>query len=412
MWNNREKNIMEKGFDMRQTYKRYASFVFIGLSAVAILTALTGLVSCTSDDSEMTKEHSGRPIMLRAMIEDDAYGTGTRSPYIGSSPTRDNPLSVAVWSSTTPGDYAGSQSEPPVEGSTVIDYHNTTNFFSGSISQLLDKRLFYPSDNTPVYFVAFCPNSQAGWSMPDNHSAKHQFTGCEDVMYASQASSCYSDKREPLLRFRHQLTWLRIKVRAEEEDASRAWGRIKSISVVSDNTITIDASIAEGVASTFSSEGDALLPTYITGLNGNYSDARFDADAFASYETEKEKLPDARSMTLFPGLSWEEVVKTFGEIPWEEGVWRDQCYVLCAPVQAHSANGTNEYQLLISTEKRNKVMVPVSLRAADDTEFEGYTQGHQFNIELTFRLGDKISTVGTVEKWVNGGLGQNSLGDE
>lgn len=403
---------MEKGFDMRQTYKRYASFVFIGLSAVAILTALTGLVSCTSDDNEMTKEHPGRPIMLRAVVEDDAYGTGTRSPYIGTSPTRDNPLSVAVWSSTTRGVYTGSQNDPPGEGSFDIDYHNTTNFFSGSISQLLDKRLFYPSDDRPVYFVAFCPNSQQGWFMPDNHSAMHQFWGNEDVMYASQDSSCYSDKREPLLRFRHQLTWLRIKVRAEEEAASHAWGRIKSISVVSDNTITIDTSIAEDIASTFSLQGNAQLPTYITGLNGNYSDKRFDADAFDDYVREKEKNPDERIMTLFPGLSWEEVTKTFSEIPWKEGEWRDQCYVLCAPVQASSANGTNEYQLLISTEKRNMVTVPVSLKDADGTEFEDYTQGHQFNIELTFRLGDKISTVGTVEKWENGGFGQSSLGDE
>ncbi len=368
------------------------------------------LVSCREDeiaDAEPGIDPAQR-VYLRATVESTI--AMSRAPFNRPTPNEKNPLKAAVWASTTPYKFQHIEGKDGSDGTGTVALHTTANFTNGE-EQLLNAAV-YPKppasgeEKQSVYFVGLHPENekQSEWMWSTNAEgtiAVKTFNGSEDVMFAPQESGVYGGNTQadlwPTFKFRHLLTWLRVSVISEGEKVSEAWGKIKSLKVRSGagNTVTIDIGrecdpdrpdnpdrLEDYV--TFSQVGDdATLNFYKTGTN----------DIFAN----------------------ENVEKTWYPIPYNKE--EEVAYALCAPVTASKANTdgdpTNEYTLIIKTEKRTiPVEVPVDLMIDKTTWFEESTMNRQFHLHLTFKMGNHIIATGGVTDWATGGISNGVLRPE
>jgi len=328
---------------------------------------LSGILSCQKE-GEFSEPCE---ITVNARILTDSQDT--KSPIEVTVPTADNPVTAAIWASTTSHRYEGTQSEEPGPDATFIDYHNSTCFTSGS-KQLLDHQLFYPSNKKTVYFVGFCPRSSDGWTVVKDgkyNIARYEFDGKTDVMYASETSNSIEYSAMDLnLEFRHILTWLRFNVVADK-NAIEAWGPVKKITIESNKEVYIDV---EKDTCTFDGN-DEVFPTYIT-KKGEYTDNVF-SDQSIELTTSSQEV----------------------------------AYSLCAAVNAGSADNENEYTVTIETQYRPETTVTINLKNASGSNFSGLTEGRQFTVTLRFKLGDNITTSACVSEWKNGGIGVTPINE-
>ena len=98
-----------------------------------------------------------------------------------------------------------------------------------------------------------------------------------------------------------------------------------------------------------------------------------------------------------------------------EEMFPEVAYVLCAPVDATEKSvvegveePTDEYTLIVTTEKRTMTL-GIDLKRAADTYFNQSTMGHQFTLRLRFKMGDNISVSAVATDWVNGGIGKGDF---
>lgn len=345
------------------------------------------LFSCREEEADICTDSAQR-IYLRATVENTILLS--RAPFSLLEPNEDNPLEVAVWASTTSKKFEHVDGANGTNGTVAL--HTTARFTAGS-EQLLDAAV-YPKDNAggtkTVYFVGMHP--QGGWT--DNatagETASKTFNGSEDVMFAPQEEGVYGgnvDKEKwPTFKFKHLLTWLRVKVKADSEIVSEAWGKLKSLKVKSSNGNTVTIDLSKEYSSvynpgalencvTFSSGDGVTLDFYKTGTNN-------------AFQNESYPLPYKDK--------FEEVA-----------------YVLCAPVIATEHEEldvvkTNEYTLLVETEHRT-VEVPVDLKKGESTCFEGSTMNYQFILNLNFKMGNNIVVTVSVDDWELGGISNGVL---
>jgi len=343
----------------------------------AVLGLSLLLFSCQKEEAD-TAMPSARSIYLRATVENSML---TRVPYILSAPERKNPLIAAVWASTTEYEFQNSDANGKNDENKVA-LHTEAKFTSGT-EQLLSDAVYPNKNDTKVYFVGLHPVN--GWTDQVGKTATGTFHGFEDAMFAPQISGSYAENVEqekwPTFVFHHLLTWLRVKVKADGEAVSNAWGKLKSLKLKSRNTVTVDLSKAYD-RSCVSFSGDKELDFYKTGTD----------EVFLNKDDESTwyVLPDNES--------------------------KEVAYVLCAPVLATKQDSeeqdkvvrTAEYTLIIETESRT-VEVPVDLMDEKSSYFEGDTMSHQFIISLNFKMGNNIAVSAAVTDWLTGGLGSEVL---
>ncbi len=325
------------------------------IKTIILILGIALLASCTSHDEV---QPSRVPVYIGATVEGQQQET--RAPYTLTAPSKTSPLSAAVWMSTTqhsfPGDQLGANGN---ENAPSIAYHNTATF-TGASKQLLNDQLFYPTSDIPVYFVGLYP--QTAWTAGDASGLRGSlgyctFDGKMDVMFAQEVSNHYSTAPTyPILAFRHLLTWLRFKVCADSQESADAWGKVTDIKIKSRNRLTMSFQTGS-----LSFNGDPVTMSAYTS-----EDQTFTSQAVELYTT-----------------------------PFEVA------YVLAEPVTA--TNSGNEYTLVVSTEGRKDVEVPINLKAKNNTDFVGNTAGHQFTITLKFANGDNIMTTVAVTPWENAG---------
>lgn len=327
------------------------------LRTIILTLGIVLLASCTSQDDVLL---SRVPIYIGATVE--GQQAETRAPYTLTAPSKTNPLNAAVWMSTTQHSFPNSNLGKGDENAASIAYHNTATF-TGTDKQLLNDQLFYPSDDKLVYFVGLYP--QTGWEARATGSltgglADYTFDGKTDVMYAPEVSNRYTTAPTyPVLQFKHLLTWLRIKVCAENAATATAWGEVQSIKIKSRNRLTMSF---ESQIITFN--GDLVdMPAY------TLADLPFEGQNTELYTTPIEVA-----------------------------------YALVEPVTAVAGDDHNEYTLIVKTENRSEpIEVPINLTAEDKSDFAGSTAGHQFTITLKFANGDNIMTTVAVSPWENAG---------
>ncbi len=370
----------------------------------------------------------GSRIWLSAAVE---MSEATRSPYMPDKasdgdtyhPASDNVLSADVWGSTT--EYLfKAENDPednaPYDGNgtdgvddSKVAIHTTATFRSGD-PQLLSAAIYGKDGDAapPVYFVAFHPN---GWTTPDDESegkvATYAFDGNDDVMFAPQVSGHYATDfaSSPELYFRHLLTWLRIEMKAENETVSNSWGLLKSITIRSNNTVTVDLT------------SDA----YNAG-EYKFNDITFSGETdMKFYSTDEEEVFEGSEMTvrkvftddLFPE-SGGYLIRGKADDATEDIDPEEVAYVMCAPVNATKnkvVDGedvpSEEYVITITTEKR-AVTIPVDLQEEAGTPYVGSTRRKQFTLSLLFKMGNTVSVATSVKDWVPGGVVVSEFGDD
>lgn len=369
--------------------------IYIYIIVVALLMA-----SC-HDEVTTVMQNGNSAIYLSAVTEGHEV---TRAPYDYTVPT-DSPeglLNTAIWASSfvekNNGNIVG-YTFPDLnlngkngEGQNVnqVAIHATAEFDSGH-PQLLDQAV-YPKMGTPVFFVGLHP--QNGWVTNSGNSvAEFTFNGSQDVMFAPRIEGKYASTSDqnnlafdaPVLKFWHLLTWLRICVVAENDDAISAWGKIKSMKITSKNKVRVDISAPENNGDNLFNPGyaefsdDVLLPLYATGTDNTFPSA----EGYA-----------LKSLTS--GATGHDEV----------------AYVLCSPVVGRdfeTIDGVDvevaEYMLHIETDNR-RIELPIDLRKNADSYFMESTRAKCFTLNLTFKVGSTILVAAEIEEWQLGGNGE------
>lgn len=395
--------------------KRFFLHIILG-----VLLA-NGLTACQQDvpNVEQTDETSRR-IYLSAGI---GNSESTRAPYyptnsngaVLNAPTLEHPLDVTVWASTTSGTYPD-EKKNGTDGTVAI--HTNAHFQSGA-PQLLGEAI-YPKEKeegqeaVPVYFVGLYPLSDT-WETTDNKDAQFTFTGKEDVMFAPQISGTYGTafEQSPQFHFYHLLTWLRISMVADMNEADiikrekvrDAWGKIESLTITSKNQITIHNLGTTGYKEV---NGTPIIDKneFIKEENVSFAnDAPF--NLFCHNTDNQYPITSKDNDNTVPN-------EFKGVIPTSV---TPVTYVMCAPVVGTEKDALDdpvpEYTLHIKTEHRD-MDIPLDLKGEDGKLFTENTMGKAFNIVLNFKMGDVISvsteiSVGGDADWFTHGTGTGDL---
>lgn len=367
-----------------------------------LLSFIACLAACRKID--LPAENVG--IRLSAAIE---HHNSTRAPYTytptpGSEHTW---MKAAVYASTNTVGYdnTGTNSSGEFTGKVIYNHtgangdnnsegkvliHSKINIQNTTDQLMMDA--IYPIDARKVFFVGMHPETleegQTLWNYnEENNTVTHTFAGNTDVMFAPQTIGRYQQSPAPKLYFHHLLTWLRIEMVAESEDARDAWGEIESMTIQSPSIVTID--LGQG--------GSYDRHTHAEFTNGTNMNLFY-----------TEITDGARNDKIFPtdlegGKYTLKGPKVGNESTWENFV-EEVAYVMCAPVTATTDNKA-EYTLSIETANRGTMKVPINLMAADNaTDFSGNTLGHQFTILLKFKIGENISVSARTTRWATGGV--------
>lgn len=359
-----------------------------------ILALLAALTACQPDAGhESRRPDDGTVVTLGVSLA----GAPTRGAYTLTTPTTEHPLAAEVWGSTVSHSYPN-QGKSGSDG-TVANHIGVT--FRGSAVQL-NKSEIQNVGSTPIYFIGLSPTGWTDPATPPYGRARFTFNGSHDVLFAPQVQG--GGGGFPLLSMHHLLCHLRFvflcegATDEEREAVAYAWGRIKHIKLVSpaENTVELDfstvdnssetdaATLADAVASACTFSGDAGLPLYKTGTA---------AEPFA------QTPGQADNSSLWYALP----TTAAGE---------EAAYVLCRPVEATSAAGANEYQLVIDTERRRGVTVLIDLRDAGGSLYSGTTRASAFTVTLRFRFARVAAVATSLADWyTDGGLTQEEITD-
>lgn len=341
---------------------------------VPVLALLT-LASCSKS------ELANRPVVENDMVEimatSKALTIETRAPFEGSIAS-DNTLTAVVLGSTTTADYT-----------TTYCYGEMTFTDDNTTAASFATPQYYPVNDDMVYLCALYPTSATGWQNI-GQTATYKFDGKTDVMAAKEESNNKTGAtgttnpvvapKVPSFTFKHLLTKLVVKVKAEDAAAQKVWGNITAISLIKANNgdvfDTAEVTLATGAAATGTAFSNAA------------------ADGMAFYRI------DAAT----PAYTDNAVDATDNKIELTTDAV-EAAYSLVAPIIA--GNSADHFTLKVSTDLDGTPTVKevsLKLSTADETPvvFTGDTQGQAFEITLTFKATEIVATA-TVTDWVKGG---------
>lgn len=288
-------------------------------------------------------------------------------PFTGA-PSKDNSLDVCLWYSYDPGKYLHNPQPPQ-----YIPCFTTAKYTSADRVEIKtgESSLLYPiaSDSNygstnegKVYCAGFSPAE--GWNTSESSetvtTTSHIINGEYDIMFADQMIGSYSDNF-PAQTFRHLLTWVKINMSATSIAASKVWGNVESLEIVSPKSnvsISVPGVDDEGklITSSVSYEGES-----------------------AEFQV---KLPTDKSLSI--------TTKTFGQ-------------VFCAPPAANAEGGDGElgYTIRVKTSNMPEKKIFVALKKEDNTTSvgEGDAIGKLFVINLHFNDIAIIEGVCTLKQW-------------
>ena len=333
---------------------------------VPVLALLT-LASCSKS------ELANRPVVENDMVEimatSKALTIETRAPFEGQIASN-NTLTAVVLGSTTTGDYTNTYCDGTI---TFADDTNAEGF---------DTPQYYPVNDDVIYLCALYPTPATDWKSIAT-TAKYTFDGKTDVMAAAQQSNNKSGAMAgtvPSFTFKHLLTKLIVKVKAEDQAAADKWGDITAISLVkannSDVNTTAEVTLATGAAATGTAFSD--------GAAAGMAFYRIDAAATPAYTDNAVDATNKITLTTTAN---------------------EAAYSLVAPIVA--GNSTDHFTLKVDTDLAGTATtkeVALKLNTADATPvvFTGDTQGQAFEITLIFKATEIVATA-TVTDWVKGG---------
>lgn len=335
---------------------------------VPVLALLT-LASCSKS------ELANRPVVENDMVEimatSKALTIETRAPFEGQIAS-DNTLTAVVLGSTTTADYTTRY----CDGEMTFTDDNTT-----AVSFATPQ--YYPVSDATIYLCALYPTALADWKDIAT-TAKYTFDGKTDVMAAAEVNGKKSTAMAgtvPSFEFKHLLTKLVVKVKAENEAAQNVWGDITGITLVKamngDVFDTAEVTLATGAAATgtaFSNPATDGMAFYRINAAAYTDNAVDDADNKIALTTTAEEV----------------------------------AYSLVAPITAE--NGVKHFTLSVDTKLGETVttrevsfdLYKAKVGEEDPAVFSGDTQGKAFEVTLTFKATEIVAKA-TVTDWVKGG---------
>lgn len=330
------------------------------------LLAVAAMASCSK--SELAE----RPVVgqdVEILAKSNALSISMRAPFEGTIAS-DNELTACVLVSTATGSY-----------STLLNTDKEMVFSDDAANANSEVGFkttpcFFPADGSKVYLCGFHPLT--GWTELVANGPSYYFPldGKSDLMAAAEQET---DKAEalagtyPTLTFKHLLTQLVIKVKAEDTNAITSWGKITDmyLTKAAGADFKAWAGVVKGQdTATFRAddEGNNLtsLACYSVDADGALTD-----DAFA--DTELTVPADDEPVAV--------------------------AYSLVQPVDTT----TEHYTLVVKTENHSdEYPVKITLKNTSDADFTGSTTGYAFEISLNFKA-SAIQAKATVTKWNEGG---------
>lgn len=321
------------------------------------------LAGCARDENPGAP--AGEPICAQART----LSIETRAAIPGTSA---NGLKALVLTSKTSGDYSSPYGKGSMTfGNAAVAY--AEEGFSG-----VSRR--FPPDGSTLYICALFPYSNADaaeWTTAAA-TASLTFTGKDDVMAAGEDKIAKEEDTDnditkvAAFAFKHLLTKLDFKVKAEDKEASEAWGNVTAITVskvLNAGTFknTVAVTYTDGSATTTSAfSGTAAGPwkTYTV------SDAEFKDQSLALPYAPAEAVV-ASTTLLAPFRAANPPAPTVATAD------------LVVDVTTKTATGTPVV-----------TSVPVALEAGD-------TQGKAYTIILNFKA-KAISGTATLAEWGKG----------
>lgn len=331
---------------------------------INILTFITLLAILFSACSKLPEEKHDE----KSRIYLSAGTITVKSPYTSETPSKDTPLNVLVCASTERFRFPSDGKDGITDG--TIGRHIPVQFQSNT-SQLVNGIYYNQGKRYDVFFTAFHP--QDGWQFANGTSATFTFDGSQDVIFAPEVVGNYDNTSPPTLEFSHLLTWLKLKISAESDEVATAWGPLKSITIESSNNVNIDLSKTFTTNNVKFGNGKEAINFHKTGSD--------------------EVFPDVKD-----GYTMTTDVNEVG-------------YVMCEAVKAvvndPYVSGfvtVPEYNITIVSQYRT-ITVPIDLMTGKDTYFSNSTMGHQFTLNLKFKMGNTIAVSTEVTDWETGGIG-------
>lgn len=358
-------------------------------SFLTLTAGLFVLAGCTQNELD-NKAGINDPVELKVASSTVSADAESRAPFEGAIGAS-NKLKALVLASTTNGDYSSTYASGAME---FID-DQPVEYATTDVDVSFTGNSYYPADDTELFMTGLYPAT--GWSA-FNTTSTYTFTGKEDVMAAAQQSTKKSQVQAqvpviPKLTFNHLLTKLEIKLKAEDVSAISAWGKINKIELVKAagaNPYTkLELTLASGQAPVTGFSLQATqMPSYQ--MSGTYDMSNV--------------LTKSYTDDVYENMDYVLTAPASSSDPDYKPAY--QSYILAAPV---TATGTADYTLRVYAEKAKEgtaankyIDVPVNLKKADSSAFTGSTQGHAFEVLLTFRSLN-IQASAEVTPWLNGG---------
>lgn len=298
-----------------------------------------------------------------------ALSVETRATVSGTSASG---LKALVLASKASGDYASPYAKGSMTfGSAAVAY--AEEGFTG-----VSRR--FPPDGSKLYICALLPfaNADAAEWTTEAATASLTFTGKDDVMAAAEDKIAKEDDPDndvtkvAAFEFKHLLTKLDFKVKAEDKEASDAWGNVTAITV---SKVQNTETFRNTVAVTYT-DGSAVTASAFSGTA---------AGPWKTYTAADAEFKD-QSLALPYAPAEAAVASTTLLAP----------FTAANPASPTAATADLVVDVTTKTATGTPVVtsVPVALEAGD-------TQGKAYTVILNFKA-KAISGTATIAEWGKG----------
>lgn len=319
---------------------------------------VAGFLVCSCANDRLSTDNDSNAISVAATVnslEDEAAtrSAATAVPYTQTEPSQLNPILADIWFSTTEHTFPGTGGIQEV--TSKVDVHRTITYSSNNYTFpdiVGDKLLQYPANGARVYCIGFSPRGK--WPTVNGTSVTSVaglVDGVTDIMYAPEISGTCNNKLAKQ-QFHHALTWIKVRIRTQTNDASVTWGKLKKITIKSMDQAVYNIGTN---TMTFQNSGDAP------------------ADIIA--------YDDAEGMDL-PSVS-QEIGSVF-----------------VAPVSGTTQNKAT-LQFIIDTEEWTGKQVTVELMDNSGSYNIGNTAGKQYVVTLSFNALHTIEASSVLTPWID-----------
>lgn len=257
------------------------------LSMISIAATVAAMTACTSESDEIDNVIDA-PVEIK--LNAGINTITTKADGIQNKDIHDFDANIIASSAT--GTYTSSLWTEAEAGKIQVK-NNTVSF---------SKKQSYPSNGNTIYMRAYAP---AAGNLTSG-VVKFVIDGNKDIMISKEISGNKTNATSKTLEFSHLLSQLNFTVKAENEEAQTAWGKITGIKVLAIENLELTLSSGDLVAkseaaqklSTASFTEIAQLPTAEPAASAGYVMVQPQNDAYQVVVLSENGPTEGRTITL------------------------------------------------------------------------------------------------------------------